>query len=58
MAVLKRLHEVMRTERPERWPKYWILHRDSVPLHKALFAKKFLAQKSITEKQHAPYYTD
>jgi hypothetical protein len=32
-----------------------ILHDDNAPAHKAHTVKQFLAQKSITGKEHTPY---
>jgi hypothetical protein len=56
MSVLKRLREAMCIERPELWPNNWILHHDNAPAHKALSVKQFVAQKSITELEHPPYF--
>jgi hypothetical protein len=36
VEILKRLHEAVRTERPQLWPKDLILHHDTAPAHKAL----------------------
>jgi hypothetical protein len=36
----------------------WNLHHDNAPAHKALFVKKFMAQKFITEMKppsHSPH---
>jgi hypothetical protein len=40
MEILKRLHEAMRTKRPELWPSDWILHHYNAPANKALSVKK------------------
>jgi len=58
VEILKRLCEVVRTKRPEIWPKDWILHHDNAPAHKALSVKQFLAQKAITDMEHQPYSPD
>jgi hypothetical protein len=39
---------------PELWPNDWIVHHVNAPAHKALSVKQFLAQKSITGKEHPP----
>jgi hypothetical protein len=49
VEVLKRLREAPSIKRPKHWPNDSILHHNSAPAPKALFAKQFLAQKSITE---------
>jgi hypothetical protein len=36
----------------------WILHHDSPTAHKVLSVKQFLAQKSITDKEHPPCSPD
>jgi hypothetical protein len=41
----------------ELWPNNWILHHDSVPAHKVLSVKHFLAQKLITEVKY-PHCSD
>jgi hypothetical protein len=43
---------------PELWPIDCILHHDSAPANKVLSVKQFLAQESITEMKHPPYYPD
>jgi hypothetical protein len=43
VEILKRLHEAVRTERPELWLNDWILHHDSAPANRALCVKQFLA---------------
>jgi hypothetical protein len=58
MQKLKRLHEVVRTKRPELRPNDWILHHDIATAHKALSVKQFLAQKSISELEHPPHSPD
>jgi hypothetical protein len=45
-------------EKPEIWPKIWILHHDNAPAHKVLSFKQFLAHKSITEMEHRPHSSD
>jgi hypothetical protein len=55
--ILKRLHEFMRRKRPELWPNYGIFHHDNAPANKTLSDKQYLAQKSITEMEHPPYFT-
>jgi len=53
VEVSKRLHEAVHREGPELCPKHWILQltRRSLP-------KQFVAQKSISEKQHPPSSLD
>jgi hypothetical protein len=58
MEIIKQLPEAVRRKRPELWPNNWILHHDSAPVHRALSVKQFLAQKSVTEKEHSPYSPD
>jgi hypothetical protein len=55
---VKGLHEAVRRKRPALWHNDRTLHHDNVPVHKALTVKQFLAQKSITEKEHPPYSPD
>jgi hypothetical protein len=45
-------------KRLELWPIGSILHHDNAPAHKALSVKQFLAQKSITEMEHPPCFSD
>jgi hypothetical protein len=45
-------------KRPELWPSNCILHHDNAPADRALTVKQFLAQKSITEKEHPSYSSD
>jgi hypothetical protein len=42
----------------ERLTSNWILRHDNVPDHYELSVKEFLIQKSITENEHPPCYTD
>jgi histone-lysine N-methyltransferase SETMAR len=58
MEMLKWLHESMHRKSPELWPSDLILHHDNDPAHKALSAKQFVTQKSITEMEHPPYSLD
>jgi histone-lysine N-methyltransferase SETMAR len=58
VEILKQLHEAVHRKRPELWPNYWTLHYEHVPANKALSVKHFLAEKSITEIEHPPYYPD
>jgi hypothetical protein len=58
VGILKLLREVVNGKRPELWPNVWILHHENAPAHKALSVKQFLAQKSITEVEHIPYFPD
>jgi hypothetical protein len=39
-------------------PCDWILHHDNAPANKELSFKHFLAQKSITEMEHQPCFSD
>jgi hypothetical protein len=48
----------MHRKRPELCPHNWIIHYDNAPAYRALSVKQFLAQKSITEREHPPYYPD
>jgi hypothetical protein len=48
----------VRGKRPELWPSDWIFHHDNAPDHKAISAKQFLAETSITELEHTPFYPD
>jgi len=48
----------MSSKWPELWSIDWILHHDNAPSHKALSVKEFMAQKSITELEHPPYFPD
>jgi hypothetical protein len=43
---------------PKLWPDKWTLHRDNALAHEALRFHKFLAKKSITNKDHLPYSPD
>jgi hypothetical protein len=45
VEILKQLHEAVCRGRPEIWPKNWILHHDSAPVHMVLSVKQFLVQK-------------
>jgi transposase len=56
--ILKRLCEALHRKRPELWHNGWILHHDNAPTQKSLSVKEFLAQKSITEMEHPPYFPD
>jgi len=56
VETLKWLHEAVRRKRPEFWTNDRILHHENAPAHKAL--KQFLAQKSIIEMKHPPYFPD
>jgi hypothetical protein len=58
VEILKWLCEAMQRERPELWPNNCILHQDNAPVHRVLFVKQFLAQKSITEIKHLPFSPD
>jgi predicted Abi (CAAX) family protease len=54
VEILKWLCKFVHMERPELRPNDWILHQDSLPAHKELSIKQFLAQKLITEMEHSP----
>jgi hypothetical protein len=58
MEILKQLPEVVHRERPELWSIDWIPHHDNGPAHNVISVKQFLAQNSITELEHPPYYPD
>jgi hypothetical protein len=58
MEILKSLHEVVCRRRPEFWPSDRILHHDSAPSHRALFVKRFLAQKLFIVIEHPPSSPD
>jgi histone-lysine N-methyltransferase SETMAR len=58
VEVLTRLRESVRRKRPELWPDKWILHHNNAPVHDALRVHEFLAEKSITKKNHPPYSPD
>jgi hypothetical protein len=58
LQILKRLREAVRRMNFEIGLNDWILHHDNAPTHKALSARQFLAQKSINEIEHPPYYPD
>jgi histone-lysine N-methyltransferase SETMAR len=58
VEILKQLHESMHRKRPELWPSDWNLHHDNAPAHKVHSVKQILAQKSITEMKHPPYFPD
>jgi hypothetical protein len=49
VEILKRLHEAVRRKWPELWPRDRILHHDNA-------INQFLAQKSITETEHPPFF--
>jgi hypothetical protein len=56
--VLTMLWKSVRRKRLELWPGKWILHHDSAPAHDVLSVHEFLAKKSITKMNHAPYSPD
>jgi hypothetical protein len=56
--IYKWLREAVCRKRPERWLSDWILHHDTAAAQKVLSVKQFLAQKSITEMEHLPYFLD
>jgi hypothetical protein len=55
---MRLLLEAVRWRSSELWPNDWILYHDNVTAHKALSAKQFLAQKSITGAEHPPCFPD
>jgi hypothetical protein len=55
VEILKQLCDAVPSKPSELRPYDCILHHGNAPAHKMLSAKPFLAQKSITEKEHPPY---
>jgi histone-lysine N-methyltransferase SETMAR len=58
VEILKQLHQAVHRKRHGLWPNDLILHHDNAPAHKALSAKQFLIEKSITEMEHPPCSPD
>jgi hypothetical protein len=56
VEIMNRFGTAVRRKRPGVYPNDWILRHDNAPAHKALSVKQFLAQKSITEMEHPPYF--
>jgi hypothetical protein len=53
----QRLHEEVHRERSELRTIAWIFHNNNAPARQGA-VKQFLAQKSITEMEHPPYFPD
>jgi len=54
--LLRRLNDVVRRKRPEKWrSSSWFLLHDNAPAHRLVFIKDFLAKKIVTTLQHSPY---
>src|SRR5215468_520408 len=46
--VLRRLHEKVRSHRPQLWREQtWLLHQDNAPAHTAVLTQQFLAKNKI-----------
>ena len=45
-TILQRLRDAVRRHRPEKW-RFWILHHDNAPAHRAVTTKDFLAKHNI-----------
>jgi hypothetical protein len=58
VEIFKELCEAVLRKKCELWPNDWISHHNSVPAHKVLSVKLFLAQNSITEMEHPLYSLD
>jgi hypothetical protein len=58
VEILEWLCEVMCRKRLKLQPTTWILHHDNASVHKVLYVKQCLTQKSITEKEHPPSSPD
>ena len=57
--VLKRLREVIRRKRPDKWKKNnWFLYHNKAPAHTSLVVRQFLSSKNITVISHPPYSPD
>ena len=56
VAVLKRLQENVRRERPDQWRNStWLLHHDNAPGYAALLTRWFLTNNSMNVVPHPPY---
>jgi len=43
----------LKKKKPELWSNDQVLHHDNAPVHKTLYVKQFMAQKSIIEVEHS-----
>jgi hypothetical protein len=59
LEVMKRLREVERRKRPDRWKnKTWMLHHDDAPANTSLLVREFLAKNETTVVPQPPYSPD
>ncbi|UYV69114.1 hypothetical protein LAZ67_6002483 [Cordylochernes scorpioides] len=59
LGIMRRLREVVRLKRPERWQNNdWILHVDNARPHTAHVVLQFLAKHSTIQIPHPPYSPD
>jgi hypothetical protein len=55
---MRRLREAVRRKSPKLWPDDWILHHNNALIYNSLSVKQFMAQKSISEMEHPPFFPD
>ena len=59
IAVLRRLMVVVRRKKLEKFKTIsWFPHHDTVPAHRSLLVKYFLAKYNVTAQEHSPYLYD
>jgi len=59
IAILRRLMVTVRRKKLEKFrTNSWFPHHDTVPAHRSILVKDFLAKYNVTAQEHSPYLSD